>query len=122
MTPLHSTTAALADELTILGLYLDLPETPAQINPSDRQVAQRWCQRQIPIRTVKTALLLGSLRRLYRPAEALPLAPIRSLAYFQPVVEELLLTPLPDGYDTYLQGKLKAYRRDPGLDPPAGPL
>lgn len=123
MTPLPSSADALAYQLAIIGIFLDLPDTPVYISLSDRQLARRWCEQGIPLRTVETALLLGSLRRLLRPAAALPLAPIRSLAYFQPVVQELLQTPLPDGYTTYLQGKMKAYLRDhPDRDPHPGPL
>jgi hypothetical protein len=117
MTPLGALTDALAYELAVVGMYLDLPETPVHVSLSDRQQAQRWCQRGVPLRTVETALLLGSLRRLQRPAAAPPLAPIRSLAYFHPVVEELLQGPLPEGYCAYLQGKMKAYLQDhPGLE------
>ena len=122
MTPLSTTADALAYQLTVIGIYLDLPDTPVNVSLSDRQLARRWCHQAVPLRTVETALLLGSLRRLLRPAEARRLAPNRSLAYFQPVVEELLQTPVPDGYVTYLQAKMKAYRRhDPDLDPHPGP-
>jgi hypothetical protein len=118
MTPLSTTADALAYQLAVIGIYLDLPDTPVHVSLSDRQQARRWCECGVPLRTVETALLLGSLRRLLRPAEAPRLAPIRSLAYFQPVVEELLPMPVPDGYCAYLQGKMKAYLRDhPGLDP-----
>jgi integrase len=56
---------------------------------------------------VESALLLASLRRLIRPADAQPLPPIRSLAYFQPVIVELQQHPLPDGYLDYLRLKLR---------------
>ena len=51
-------------------------------------------------------MMLASLRRLIRPAGIAPLSPIRSLAYFQPVIEELRTQPLPDGYPDYLRLKL----------------
>ena len=35
------------------------------------------------------ALVLAAARRLLRPAEALPLKMVRSLAYFLPVIEEV---------------------------------
>jgi hypothetical protein len=35
------------------------------------------------------------------------LPPIRSLAYFQPVIEELLTHPMPDNYLEYLRIKLR---------------
>jgi hypothetical protein len=49
--------------------------------------------RSIPLRIVESALLLGSLRQLIRPADLPSLPPIRSLAYFQPVIDELLVHP-----------------------------
>jgi|SRR6266567_6976947 len=120
MTPLSATADALAYQLAVISMYLDLPDTPVNVSLSDRQHARRWFESGVPLRTVETALLLGSLRRLLRPAQAPRLATIRSLAYFQPVVEELLQLAVPDDYCAYLQGKMKAYLRDhPGLDPHA---
>ena len=49
----------------------------------------------------------GSLRRLARPPDAPPLPPVRSLAYFRPVVDELRTHPTPDGYLDYLRLKLR---------------
>jgi hypothetical protein len=51
--------------------------------------------------------LLGSLRRLIRPEDAPRLAPIRSLAYFRPVIEELLENLAPENYRDYLRLKLR---------------
>lgn len=56
---------------------------------------------------VETALFLGSLRRLMRPADAPRLSPIRSLAYFRPVIEELRAHPAPESYLSYLRLKLR---------------
>ncbi len=58
---------------------------------------------------VESALLLGSLRRLTRPADLPPLQPVRSLAYFLPLIDELLAQPLPDGYLDYLRQKLARF-------------
>jgi transposase len=55
-------------------------------------------QRRVPLTLIESALLLASLRRLLRPADSPPLSLIRSLAYFQPVIEELLYNPVPDSY------------------------
>jgi hypothetical protein len=122
MTPIRFTADALRYQFAVIGMYLDLPQTPVHVSHSDRQQAVRWWDSGVPLRTVQTALLLGSLRRLLRPAAAPRLAPIRSLAYFQPVVEELLQTPVADDYCGYLQGKMKAYLRDhPDWDPHPDP-
>jgi len=63
--------------------------------------------RQIKLATVESALLLASLRRLGRPADWPPLPPIRSLAYFLPVIQELLENPTPDNYREYLKEKVQ---------------
>ena len=60
----------------------------------------------VPLQLAESALLLASLRRLVRPADLPPLSPIRSLAYFQPVIDELLVHPMPDNYLEYLRLKL----------------
>ena len=66
--------------------------------------------------TVETALLLGSLRRLIRPADSPRLAPIRSLAYFRPVIEELQENPAPENYRDYLRLKLRIATQKPTAD------
>ena len=91
----------------VLTLYVDLPDTPLRANVSDQWLARRFHDDGVPLHAVETALLLGSLRRLIRPAGAPPLSPIRSLAYFRPVVEELQAHPVPVGYLDYLRLKLR---------------
>ena len=91
----------------VLMLYLELPETPLRAGPHDRERAGELLRRQVPFSVVESALLLGSLRRLGRPEDSPPLSPIRSFAYFIPVIEELLVTPLPDGYLQYLRDKVR---------------
>jgi hypothetical protein len=81
--------------------------TPRCASVSDQWLARRFHDDGVSLHAVETALLLGSLRRLIRPAEAPPLSPIRSLAYFRPVVEELQVDPVPDGYVDYLRLKLR---------------
>jgi hypothetical protein len=118
MTAVSPAAGALAYEMAVVILYLDLPETLVNVNASDRRQAHRWFECNVPLWVVETALTLGSLRRLMRPAEAPPLAPIRSLAYFAPVVEELLLAPVPEGYRAYLQARLRPHLRSPSGAPP----
>ena len=91
----------------VLILYVDLPETPLRASVQDQWQARRLHDRGIPLRLVESALLLGSLRRLARPTDFPPLTPIRSLAYFQPVIDELLAHPAPDNYLDYLRLKLR---------------
>jgi len=91
----------------VLTLYMDLPDTPLRTSAQDQRLAHRFFKDGVPLALVETALLLASLRRLCRPAGAPPLPRIRSLAYFQPVIEELQQHPIPDGYRDYLRVKLR---------------
>ena len=91
----------------VLMFNVDLSNTPLRPGPRDQWLARRWHDEAVPISLVESALLLASLRRLTRPVDLPPLPPIRSLAYFQPVVDELQQQPLPDGYLDYLRLKLQ---------------
>jgi hypothetical protein len=93
---------------TVILLYLELPETQLSANLQDHAQARRLHDRGISLALVESAFLLASLRRLARPTEAPPLPPIRSLAYFLPVIEELLAQPMPENYLNYLRLKLRS--------------
>ena len=92
---------------TVLILYLDLPHTPLRASAPDQWIARRLHYQAVPLPLVESALLLASLRRLVRPDGLPTLPPIRSLAYFQPVIAELQAHPLPDNYLDYLRLKLR---------------
>jgi hypothetical protein len=91
----------------VVTLYVELPETPLRASVSDQWLARRFQDDGVPLHVVETALLLGSLRRLIRPADAPRLSPIRSLAYFRPVIDELRAHPAPESYLDYLRLKLR---------------
>jgi hypothetical protein len=91
----------------VLAAYVALPDTPERPRHPDRTVAARLYDRRVPLATVTDALTLASARRTFRAPEAPALPPIRSLAYFLPVIDELLAHPLPNGYIEYLTAKLR---------------
>ena len=97
----------------VLTLYVDLSDTPLRASVPDQRQARIWFDRGIPLEAVETALLLACLRRTVRPTDLPPLPRIRSLAYFQPVVEELLEHPVPAGYLEYLRLKLRSIVDNP---------
>jgi hypothetical protein len=99
---------------TVLTLYVDLPDTPLRASVPDQRQARTWFDRGVPLSVVETALLLACLRRTARPPDAPPLPRIRSLAYFQPVIDELLEHPTPGGYLEYLRLKLRSVVDNPG--------
>ena len=90
-----------------LTLFADLPDTPLRPSPADQSLARRLFTDAVPLPLIESALLLGTLRRLSRAPGLPPLPKIRSLAYFLPVIEELQLQPLPDGYLHCLRLKLR---------------
>jgi hypothetical protein len=93
---------------TVLKLYLHLPETPDKPNVNDRKTAEELQSRGITLATVESALLLAAARRLGRLPDLPTLTPIRSLAYFLPVIQELLDNPIADGYLEYLRIKVRS--------------
>jgi hypothetical protein len=92
---------------SVLMLYVDLPDTPLRTNTQDQWQARSWFDHCVPLVVVETALLPACLRHNTRPAEVPPMPRIRSLAYFQPVIEELLENPVPEGYLQYLRFKVR---------------
>ena len=92
---------------SIVTLYLEMPDTPMRVSASDQWLARHFHRDGVPLETVESALLLGSLRRIIRPADAPRLTLIRSLAYFRPVIEELQENPAPENYREYLRLKLR---------------
>jgi hypothetical protein len=100
----------------VVTLYMDMPDTPMRVSASDQWLARHFYQDRVPLETVETALLLGSLRRMIRPADSPRLAPIRSLAYFRPVIEELQENPATENYRDYLRLKLRMATQKPPAD------
>ena len=103
---------------TVLTLYVDLPDTPLRASAQDQWLARKLHQQGVPLSLIESALLLATLRRLTRPEALPPLAPIHSLAYFQPVIAELQQQPLPDGYLDYLRLKLRTVGKTLPADVP----
>jgi hypothetical protein len=97
----------------VLTLYVDLPDTPLRASVPDQRQAHLWFDRGVPLEVVETALLLACLRRTVRPTDVPPLPRIRSLAYFQPIIEELREHPVVAGYLQYLRLKLRGIVDNP---------
>ena len=91
----------------VLTTYSSLPGTPAQPSRQDRRLARDLCRRGVPLRTVRTALLLAAARRTLRSGPPLP--PVRTLHYFLPAIEEVMELPPDPGYVDYLAVKLKPF-------------
>ena len=61
----------------------------------------------MPLKAVENALILAAARRLVRPADSPPLGTIGSLAYFSPVIEEVLSLRVSPEYFEHLQKKIQ---------------
>jgi hypothetical protein len=90
----------------LLALYSTIPGAPRRPRRADRALAQQLHRRGVPLRVVHHAFVLALARRTFRPATASPLAPIATLHYFLPVIDELARQPCEPGYLDYLRHKL----------------
>jgi hypothetical protein len=93
-----------------IELYRRTPGTLGRPRPEDRRLAVELYVRGVSLSTLEQALLLAASRRCFRMPDAPPLAPIRSMHYFLPVIDEVLNRPLDPAYADYLKSKLKSLR------------
>jgi hypothetical protein len=91
----------------ILEAYRITPGTCGAVRRADRLLAAQLHERGVPAEAVENALTLAAARRIIRPEDALPLGTVRSLAYFVPVIDEVLQLPVGPDYYRYLRGKLQ---------------
>lgn len=90
----------------VLDAYRMAPGTCGAVRQPDRAFARQLHARGVPVGVVENALVLACARRLARPAEAAPLGVIRSLAYFSPVIDEVLALRVGDAYFQHLRQRL----------------
>ena len=94
----------------VLEAYRNTPGTSGNLRRPDRMLAVQLYQRGVPLSIVENALVLAAVRRLIRPADAPPLTTVRSMAYFLPVIEEVLETEVGEEYFQYARQKLQMLR------------
>ena len=113
-----STGAAEGYVHAVLAAYQRSPGVVGRVRPADRRLAKALLDKGVALRIVQEALALAVARR---QAGSQRHEPIRSLHYFQPVIEELLHQPLPTGYADYLRQRLLSDIDGPEGRPDAGP-
>ncbi len=94
----------------VLEAYRSTPGTCGHLRRPDRLLALQLYQRGVPLNKVENALVLAAIRRLIRPPDAPPLATVRSLAYFLPVIDEVLEMEVGEEYFQYARQKLERLR------------
>jgi len=90
----------------VLEAYRKTPGTMGTVRRPDRVLAAQLYQRGVSVSVIENAFVLAVTRRLVRPEEAQPLGTIRSLAYFLPVIEEVLGLRVSPAYFQYLRHRL----------------
>jgi len=90
----------------LLDAYRTTPGTAGVVRRADRSFAAQLHARDVPLEAAENALILAVARRLARPADAPPLSIIRSLAYFSPVIEEVLETQPNPEYFRHLRSRI----------------
>jgi hypothetical protein len=96
----------------VLEAYRKTPGTMGTVRRVDRMLALQLYQLGVSASVIENAFVLAALRRLMRPADAPPLGTIRSLAYFLPVIEEVIEMRTNPEYFQYLRHKLQGVTRD----------
>ena len=91
----------------LLDAYRATPGTTGTVRRPDRLLAEQLYQRGVSVSVIENAFVLAATRRLIRPTDAPPLGTIRSLAYFLPVIEEVLALRVGTDYFQYLRHKLE---------------
>ena len=96
----------------VLEAYRKTPGTMGTVRCPDRTLAAQLYQRGVTVSVVENAFVLAAARRLMRPSDAPPLGKIRSLAYFLPVIEEVLDMRISPEYFQHVRRKLERIARD----------
>ena len=91
----------------VLEAYRKTPNTMGTVRRADRMLAAQLYQRGVAVTVIENAFVLAAVRRLMRPADAPPLGTIRSLAYFLPVIEEVLSMHVSPEYFQHVRRKLE---------------
>ena len=96
----------------VLEAYRTTPGTTGTVRRPDRLLAEQLYRRGLSVKVVENAFVLAATRRLVRPADAPPLGTIRSLAYFLPVIEEVLASHVSPEYFQHVRRKLERIARE----------
>ena len=91
----------------VLEAYRQTPGTMGTVRRADRMLAVQLYQRGVAVSIIENAFVLAAARRLIRPTDVPPLGTIRSMAYFLPVIEEVLGMRVSPDYFQHVRRKLE---------------
>lgn len=91
---------------TLIRLYLAQPAAPTRASRQDWAVAQTLYHRGVPLDRLAHAIRLATLRRFVRAGQPPP--PVRCLAYYRDVLDQLTPEELEPHYVDYVEHR---YRR-----------
>jgi hypothetical protein len=83
----------------VIRLFLAQPDAPARTSRDDWRVAQTLYDRNVDLAHFSHAVRLATLRRL---TATRPLTPVRSLAFYRHVLDQLAPDELESGYIDYI--------------------
>jgi hypothetical protein len=81
--------------------------TSGKFDAAGIEVARQHYRQAIPVGIVQDAMLLGACRKFDSWLNGGPVEPIRSMAYFVPLIAEIQAKPFPAGYSTHLRSQLQ---------------
>jgi len=81
--------------------------TRGKFGVAEIEAARQFHGQAIPVGIVQDAMLLGACRKFDSWLNGGPVEPIRSMAYFVPLIAEIQAEPLPTGYSTHLRRHLQ---------------
>jgi hypothetical protein len=108
----------------VMKLFLDHPDTPEMPSSADWEVAGALFERRVPLPKLRLAFQLAYLRRHLRDPAQDPLPPVRSLAYFIRVVDNLSDEETHPVYAEYVAStyqRLRHESRCESADPQSAP-
>ena len=91
--------------------FVGLGCTSSKFGAAEIETARQLQRRAIPLGTIHDAMLLGACRKLDSWLNGGPSEPIRSMAYFEPLIAEIQAKPLPAGYSAYLGKKIQQFSK-----------
>jgi len=85
--------------------------TSSRFGAAEIETARQLQRRAIPLGIIHDAMLLGACRKLDSWLTGGPVEPIRSMAYFEPLIAEIQSKPLPAGYSAHLRKKIRQFSK-----------